>query len=181
MSLFSGSCSLLGFAGFSGSGKTTLLRQVVTLLSQRQLRVGIIKHTHHDVEQDRPGKDSFELRHAGARQCLLAGPQRSILTYENVQATEPDLNESLSRLSLKQLDLVLIEGFRDQAINKIEIHRPQLGKPLLCLTDSHILAVATNEPNLAAPVPLLDLNDSQIIADIIEQWWKAGRLQTIEC
>ena len=179
MSLFPDSCSLLGFAGFSGSGKTTLLRHLVALLSQRQLRVGIIKHTHHDVEQDQPGKDSFELRHAGARQCLLAGPHRSILTYENIEATEPDLNESLSRLSLKQLDLVLIEGFRDQAINKIEIHRPQFGKPLLCLTDPHIIAVATDDPNLAAPVPLLDLNNTKVIADTIEQWWQAGRLQKV--
>lgn len=169
--------SLLGVAGFSGSGKTTLLRQLVSLLTQRQLRVGIIKHTHHDVEQDLPGKDSFELRHAGASQCLLAGPHRSILTYENTKPQEPDLTESLSRLSVDSLDLVLVEGFREAPINKIEVHRPDYHKPLLCLHDSHILAVATDDPELHAPVPLLDLNDAGAIADAIVHWWQTGRLQ----
>ncbi|MFP2769342.1 molybdopterin-guanine dinucleotide biosynthesis protein B [Oceanisphaera sp. KMM 10153] len=170
------SCALLGFAGFSGSGKTTLLRQLVGLLTRRQLRIGIIKHTHHDVEQDQPGKDSFELRHAGARQCLLAGPHRSILTWENTKPEEPDLNESLSRLSLDRLDLVLVEGFRTAPIAKIEVHRPACDKPLLCLHDPHILAVATDVPDLVAPVPLLDLNNPAAIAEIIVHWWQAGRL-----
>jgi molybdopterin-guanine dinucleotide biosynthesis adapter protein len=170
------SSALLGFAGFSGSGKTTLLRQLIGLLARRQLRIGIIKHTHHDVEQDQPGKDSFELRHAGARQCLLAGPHRSILTWENTKPEEPDLNESLSRLSLNQLDLVLVEGFREAPIAKIEVHRPDCGKPLLCLHDPHILAVATDVTNLVAPVPLLDLNNPNAIAETIVHWWQAGRL-----
>lgn len=169
--------SLLGFAGFSGSGKTTLLRQLVSLLTQRQLRVGIIKHTHHDVEQDQAGKDSFELRHAGARQCLLAGPQRSILTFENPQPQEPSLAESLARLNTDQLDLVLVEGFREAPIQKIEIHRPSHHKPLLCLQDAHILAVATDHHQLVAPVPVLDLNNANAIADTIVQWWQAGTLQ----
>ncbi|MFD1008752.1 molybdopterin-guanine dinucleotide biosynthesis protein B [Oceanisphaera ostreae] len=173
----SGSYSLLGFAGFSGSGKTTLLRQLVSLLTQHQLRIGIIKHTHHDVEQDLPGKDSFELRHAGASQCLLAGPYRSILTYENAKQQEPNLKESLSRLNLDQLDLVLVEGFREAPMHKIEVHRPKYHKPLLCLHDPHILAVATDEPSLTAPVPLLDLNDASAIADVIVHWWQTGRLQ----
>ncbi|ATG74547.1 molybdopterin-guanine dinucleotide biosynthesis protein B [Zobellella denitrificans] len=169
--------ALLGLAGFSGSGKTTLLRQLVALLRQRRLRIGVIKHTHHDVEQDTPGKDSYELRHAGASQCLLAGPHRSILTYENPKVQEPDLNESLSRLSLDRLDLVLVEGFREAPIPKLEVHRPAHGKPLLCRHDPHILAVATDDPGLEAPVPLLDLNDPPAIADLIGQWLAAGRLQ----
>ncbi|WP_375057946.1 molybdopterin-guanine dinucleotide biosynthesis protein B [Zobellella sp. DQSA1] len=168
--------ALLGFAGFSGSGKTTLLRQLVALLNRRQWRIGIIKHSHHDVEQDTPGKDSYELRHAGARQCLLAGPHRSILTYENTKVQEPDLNESLSRLSLDQLDLVLAEGFREAPIPKLEVYRPAHGKPLLCRHDPHILAVATDDAGLDAPVPLLDLNAPEAIATLIEQWLAAGRL-----
>ncbi|OIN09209.1 molybdopterin-guanine dinucleotide biosynthesis protein B [Oceanisphaera psychrotolerans] len=170
-------CALLGFAGFSGSGKTTLLRQLVSLLTRRQMRIGIIKHTHHDVEQDTPGKDSFELRHAGARQCLLAGPHRSILTWENTKTEDADLQLSLSRLSLDQLDLVLVEGFRDAPIAKIEVHRPVCAKPLLCLHDPHILAVATDVASLVAPVPLLDLNDPAAVADVIFRWWQAGRLR----
>lgn len=171
--------ALLGFAGFSGSGKTTLLQQLVSLLSQHGLRIGIIKHTHHDVEQDTPGKDSFELRHAGAKQCLLAGPQRTILTFENATTQEPDLTESLSRLSLTQLDLVLVEGFREAAMNKIEVHRPSYQKPLLCLQDPHILALATDDLTLQAPVPLLDLNDVPAIANQIAHWWKTGYLHVL--
>lgn len=171
------SYNLLGFAGFSGSGKTTLLRQLVTLLSQQGLRIGLIKHTHHDVEQDTPGKDSFELRHAGAQQCLLAGPKRTIVTFERHQRQEADLYESVSQLDLAQLDLVLVEGFRDAPIAKIEVHRPTYQKPLLCLQDAHILALATDEPNLSTPVPLLDLNDAPAIARQIVLWWQAGRLR----
>ncbi|WP_458734793.1 molybdopterin-guanine dinucleotide biosynthesis protein B [Zobellella taiwanensis] len=172
-------CRLLGFAGFSGSGKTTLLRQLVTLLCQRGLRIGIIKHTHHDVEQDTPGKDSYELRHAGAVQCLLAGPGRSILTYENTLPQEPELALCLSRLDTARLDLVLIEGFRDAPLAKLEIHRPALGRPLLCRRDAHILAVASDRPDLEAPVPVLDLNDAAALAGLIEQWYRAGRLPAV--
>ncbi|ART81598.1 molybdopterin-guanine dinucleotide biosynthesis protein B [Oceanisphaera profunda] len=171
------SYALLGFAGFSGSGKTTLLRQLVHLLSQRGLRIGLIKHTHHDVEQDRPGKDSFELRHAGAQQCLLAGPKRTIVTFENPIAQEPDLYESLARLRLDQLDLILVEGFRDATINKIEVHRPACQRPLLCQQDPHILALATDDLTLSSPVPLLDLNDAVAIAEQIMLWWQTGRLR----
>ena len=168
---------LLGFAGFSGSGKTTLLRQLVALLTAQGLRIGLIKHTHHDVEQDTPGKDSFELRHAGAQQCLLAGPKRTIVTFEHKKTQEANLYESIAHLNLAQLDLVLVEGFRDASIAKIEVHRPSYQKPLLCQQDSHIFALATDDPNLVAPVPILDLNDAAAIAEQIVQWWQAGRLR----
>lgn len=173
-------CSLLGFAGFSGSGKTSLLRQLLPQLRRHGLAMGVIKHTHHDVEQDTPGKDSYELRHAGAEQCLLTGPNRSILTFENLHPREPDLNESLSRLDLTALDLVLVEGFREAPIPKIEIHRPAHGKPLLCLNDPWIVAVATDHPDLAAPCPLLDLNHPQRVADFIIEQHARGRLQPVK-
>lgn len=170
------SYALLGFAGFSGSGKTTLLEQLVRLLSQQGLRIGLIKHTHHDVEQDSPGKDSFRLRHAGASQCLLAGPKRTIVTFEHPQTQDADLYACLAKLKLDQVDLVLVEGFRDAAIPKLEIHRPCCQKPLLCRHDPYILALATDEPSIKAPVPLLDLNDATAIAEQITQWWQEGRL-----
>ncbi|GAA3532492.1 molybdopterin-guanine dinucleotide biosynthesis protein B [Zobellella aerophila] len=172
-------CSLLGFAGFSGSGKTSLLRRLLPLLRRHGLAVGVIKHTHHDVEQDSPGKDSYELRHAGATQCLLAGPNRSILTFENLHPQEPELSESLSRLDLDALDLVLVEGFREAAIPKIEIHRPAHGKPLLCLQDAWIVAVASDEPGLPISCPLLDLNQPQQVADFVIQQLAQGRLQRV--
>lgn len=172
-------CALLGFAGFSGSGKTSLLRQLLPLLRHQGLTLGVIKHTHHDVEQDRPGKDSYELRHAGAAQCLLAGPHRSILTFENLHPGEPNLNESLSRLDLDALDLVLVEGFREAAIPKIEIHRPAHGKPLLCLQDPWILAVASDQPGLPISCPQLDLNQPRQVADFVIRLLAQDRLQRV--
>ncbi|MDP5291344.1 molybdopterin-guanine dinucleotide biosynthesis protein B [Oceanimonas sp. CHS3-5] len=169
-------CHLLGIAGYSGSGKTTLLTALLPLLRARGLRLGVIKHTHHDVEQDTPGKDSYELRHAGSSQTLLAGPKRSILTLEYDAPGEPSLSASLALLNTQDLDLVLVEGFRDQPLAKLEVHRPAHGKPLLSATDSHVLAVATDAPGLAAPVPLLDLNQPAIIAAAIMDWRASNRL-----
>ena len=171
------SYALLGFAGFSGSGKTTLLRQLVSLLTQQGWRIGLIKHTHHDVEQDQPGKDSFELRHAGVTQCVLAGPKRTIVTFEHAHSQDANLYESLACLNLAELDLVLVEGFRHAAINKIEVHRPHYQKPLLYPQDPHILALATDDTSMTAPLPVLDLNDAPAIAAQIVQWWQLGQLR----
>ncbi|WMC09181.1 molybdopterin-guanine dinucleotide biosynthesis protein B [Oceanimonas pelagia] len=170
---------LLGIAGYSGSGKTTLLTALLPLLRARGLRLGVVKHTHHDVEQDTPGKDSYELRHAGSSQTVLAGPRRSILTLEYDAPHEPSLSASLALLDTRALDLVLVEGFRDQPFTKLEVHRPAHGRPLLGATDPHILAVATDQPDLKAPVPLLDLNRPAAVADAISHWLASNRLTRI--
>lgn len=172
-------CRLLGIAGYSGSGKTTLLTALIPLLRDRGLRLGVIKHTHHDVEQDSPGKDSYALRHAGSSQTVLAGPRRSILTLEYDEPREPSLSASLALLDLRPLDLVLVEGFRDQPMAKLEVHRPAHGKPLLSATDPHILAVATDDVALTAPVPLLELNRPGAIADAISDWLASDRLTRV--
>lgn len=181
MSCKSGYCPLLGIAGFSGSGKTTLLKALLPLLREQGLTLALIKHTHHDVEQDTPGKDSYELRHAGAGQTLLAGPRRSILTLERPTHEEPCLQQSLALLHKPGLDLILVEGFRDQPFTKLEVHRPAHHKPLLCQQDPHILAVATDHHSLQAPVPLLDLNQPGQIAQAIIQWLQEQRLTRVAC
>lgn len=181
MSFASISCPMLGIAGFSGSGKTTLLKAVLPLLTEQGLNLALIKHTHHDVEQDSPGKDSYELRHAGAAQTLLAGPRRSILTQEYPAGNEPSLQQSLAQLHKPGLDLILVEGFRDEPFTKLEIHRPAHGKPLLCRHDPHILAVATDSSAVSAPVPLLALNQPRHIADVILQWLAEDRLTRVAC
>ncbi|OYD25170.1 molybdopterin-guanine dinucleotide biosynthesis protein B [Oceanimonas baumannii] len=181
MSSVSTPCHLLGMAGFSGSGKTTLLRALLPQLRAEGLRLAVIKHTHHNVEQDTPGKDSYELRHAGASQTLLAGPERSILTLESPRPQEPTLTASLAMLDTSVLDLVLVEGFRDEPVSKLEIHRPAHQKPLLCQHDRHILAVATDDPALPAPVPLLDLNQPHMITACILDWLTTGRLTVVAC
>jgi molybdopterin-guanine dinucleotide biosynthesis protein MobB len=162
---------VIGFAAYSGTGKTTLLKQLIPLLKQQGVRPGVIKHAHHEVEFDVPGKDSYVLRKAGAGQVLLASANRWALMGEESGAQEPELSVLLKRMDLTELDLVLVEGFRHIPFPKIELHRPSQGKPLLCEEDDSILAVACDEPPaVSLSLPLLDLNDVQAVASFIRDF-----------
>ena len=162
---------ILGFAAPSGTGKTTLLKQLIPLLKQRGLRIGLIKHSHHDFEIDVPGKDSYELRKAGAQQVALVSAYRRVLIKEQWQQLEPSLQEALEMLDQSEIDLVLVEGFRDSAFPKIELHRPSLGKEPLFINDENIIAVATDERSLdVTDIVKMDLNDPEQIADFIIRW-----------
>lgn len=164
---------IIGFAGYSGSGKTTLLEKLIPLLKQKGIRLGLIKHSHHTIEPDKPGKDSYRLRHAGCAQTLLATKERHMLYFEypEPERDEPQLAECVAQLDHSQLDLVLVEGFRDESIAKIEIHRPEYGKPQLYPQDPYIIAFASDAP---APqgchLPQLDLNQPEQVAVFILQW-----------
>jgi molybdopterin-guanine dinucleotide biosynthesis protein MobB len=161
---------LLGFAAFSGTGKTTLLSKLIPLLKQKGYRIGIIKHTHHNIDIDKPGKDSFVLRESGANQIVVASRNRTAIIIEKPDAEkEPELADALTKLQTDSLDLVLVEGFKHEAIAKIELHRSALNKPYLYPEDSNIIAIAVE--NLAAkafPIQTLDINKIQQIADFIE-------------
>lgn len=161
--------AVLGFAAFSGTGKTTLLERLIPELKRRGLRVGIIKHAHHDFDVDQPGKDSYRLRHAGARQVLVASRKRwALMTEEPEFGDEPRLGELLPHLDGSSLDLILVEGFKHEDIPKIEIHRATLHKPLLFPDDPDIIAIACDGPiGQAMHPPLLDINDPCAIADFI--------------
>ncbi|MEW9898826.1 molybdopterin-guanine dinucleotide biosynthesis protein B [Chitinivorax sp. PXF-14] len=155
---------VFGFCGYSGSGKTTLIEQLIPLLTGRGLTVSLIKHTHHAFDLDQPGKDSWRHRQAGASEVLLAGGQRWALLHENREDAEPTLAQLLSRLA--PCNLVLIEGYKHEAIPKLEIHRPALGKPLLFGHDPHIVALAS-DMEIATELPRFDLNSPAPIADFI--------------
>lgn len=160
---------LLGFVAYSGTGKTTLLTKLLPILRNNGLRVGVIKHAHHLFDIDHPGKDSYELRHAGASQMLVASRKRMALVTEfNDEKTEPELEEALANLNCNELDIVLVEGFKKASIPKIELYRPSLGKPLMFPSDHNIIAIATDSP-LTDPttLPQLDLNQPQHIIDFI--------------
>ena len=159
---------VIGVAACSGTGKTTLLKQLIPLLRARGLRVGVIKHTHHDIDIDHPGKDSYELRHAGADETLLASGRRWALMLESGGEGDPVLSQLLERMDQRNLDLVLVEGFKHERFPRIELHRPSLGKPLLFPDDPDIIAVAADGPlGQETRLPLLDLNDPEEIAEFI--------------
>jgi molybdopterin-guanine dinucleotide biosynthesis protein B len=157
---------LLGFAAASGTGKTTLLTQLLPLLNQAGLRVGLIKHSHHDFEIDHVGKDSFRLRQAGATPVVLVSKYRRAMIEEFSNPTEPKLIDQIALFNPSDIDLILVEGFRNEAFAKIELHRADLQKPLLCLNDVHVIAVAT-DTFLTTDLPQLNLNQPADIADFI--------------
>lgn len=150
--------TVLGLVGPSGSGKTTLLRLMLPLFKAHGLSVSTVKHSHHGVDMDKPGKDTWLHREAGAREVLLSGPDRFVLQREYHGTGEPPLADLLSRM--EPVDLVLIEGFRPFPQPKFLVHRPTSGRPM---PDPHslenLLAVVSDAPLPDLPVPLLDIND----------------------
>lgn len=164
---------LLGFAAYSGTGKTTLLVKLIPLLKQAGYRAGVIKHAHHTFEIDQPGKDSFELRKAGAEQMLIGSKTRwALMVEEPEEDQETRLATYISRLDQDKLDIILVEGFKPEAIDKIELHRTGLGHPFIAATDDSVVAIASDEklPQEKLPRPALaqlDLNDPQQITRYI--------------
>ena len=160
---------VFGLAGYSGSGKTTLLEALIPRLNAAGLRVSLIKHAHHRFDIDQPGKDSYRLREAGCSEVLLVSESRWVLMHELRGEPEPSLEEQIARFS--DCDLVLVEGFKNTPIPKLEVHRPSVGKPLIAGGGIEtIVAVATDEPDVVrrqTALPILDLNDRGAIADFI--------------
>lgn len=159
---------VIGFAACSGTGKTTLLRRLIPRLVARGLRIGVVKHTHHDFDIDHPGKDSHTLRQAGASRVALGSSRRWALIVERPEPREATLIELLAPMREAALDLVLVEGFRHERFAKIEVHRRTIGRGLLALEDDSIIAVATDDPNLdCRGLPRLDLDDIASIEEFV--------------
>ncbi len=158
---------ILSFCAYaSNSGKTTLLTQLIPTLIKRGLHVSVIKHAHHSFDIDYPTKDSYKLREAGAVQTMIASNTRWALITEHRNTIEPNINTLLAQLDANLTDLVLVEGFRHEAIPKIEVFRGSLEQPLLAEHDSTIIAIASDTA-LASHLPILDLNNIKQIADFI--------------
>jgi len=156
---------IIGLAGWSGSGKTTLITKLIPLLVARRLRVSTLKHAHHGFDLDRPGKDSFFHRAAGATEVIISSARRWAILHELREEPEWDLAALVKKIS--PVDLVLVEGFKRDKFPKLEIHRIANGKPLLHTEDPHIVAVASDSAVPAARVPVVDLNDIELIADLL--------------
>jgi molybdopterin-guanine dinucleotide biosynthesis protein B len=156
---------LFGIAGWSGSGKTTLLKRLIPELRQRGIAVSTIKHAHEGFDIDLPGKDSYEHRKAGAREVTISSPRRWAIVHELDGDDEPPLAELLAKMA--PVDLVLIEGFKRATHEKLEVHRPSLGKAPLYPDDPTVVAVASDEPIPDLRIKRLDLHDVEAIADFI--------------
>ena len=164
---------ILGFCAYSGTGKTTLLTQLIPLLKAQGLRLAVIKHTHHVIDVDKPGKDSYRMREAGAEQVILASRQRLIVMRELPQAhDEALLADALAAIPAGSADLILIEGFKHESFPRIEVHRKGLGNPLLFPSDPHIVAIATDDIELATSdkIKCLNLNEIVEITAFVRQW-----------
>ncbi|MBA4212804.1 MAG: molybdopterin-guanine dinucleotide biosynthesis protein B [Polaromonas sp.] len=159
---------VVGFAGFSGSGKTTLVEQLIPALKLRGQRVSVVKHAHHSFDIDHPGKDTWRHREAGAFEVLAASPRRLVLMRELEAIAEHSVHDLIAQLS-SDVDWVLVEGFKQSDLPKVEVWRPAHGKPLRFPDDPHIVAIATDASDAlpaAARCTVLDLN----VADDVAAW-----------
>jgi len=157
---------VFGFSGYSGSGKTTLIEKLVPRFTAAGLRVSLIKHTHHQFDIDRPGKDSYRHRQAGCREVLVSSDQRWALMHELRGEPEPALAQLVARLA--PCDLVLVEGFKRDPVPKLEVYRHQPERPPRYPGDDHIVALATDTA-LDCALPQFGLNAVDAIAAFILQ------------
>ncbi|EMR9627300.1 bifunctional molybdopterin-guanine dinucleotide biosynthesis adaptor protein MobB/molybdopterin molybdotransferase MoeA [Vibrio parahaemolyticus] len=160
---------ILGFAAYSGTGKTTLLEALLPKLTEAGLRIGMLKHAHHNFDVDKPGKDSYRLRKAGASQMLIASRNRFALMTETPEA-EAEFEYLLTRFDEDKLDVVLVEGCKNIAFPKIELHREEVGKPWLYPHDENFIAIASDTAELDSELPQMNINDLDAIAQFVLQY-----------
>ncbi|MCR8999315.1 molybdopterin-guanine dinucleotide biosynthesis protein MobB [Rahnella perminowiae] len=163
---------LLGIVAYSGTGKTTLLKQLIPYLRQQGIKTGLIKHTHHEVDVDTPGKDSFELRKAGADQTMVASNSRWALMTETPGQDQLNLEYLATRFDYHKLDMILVEGFKHEEIDKIVLHREGTGKALEQLIDKHVVAVASDcfSENISKAISVLNINEIEEIGKFVIRW-----------
>ncbi len=166
---------IIGFCAFSGTGKTTVLTQLIPLLKSSGIRLGVIKHAHHDFDIDHPQKDSYKLRHAGTEQMLIVS-DKCLAIIKDLKPEKKGINlqDVLNEMDYNFLDLILIEGFKYYNFPKIELHRPLIKAPLLFPNDKSVIAIATDSELTTPPdhLPVLDLNNIHEISSFIQHYLK---------
>ena len=159
---------MVGILAYSGTGKTTLLIKLISILSGSGIRIGMIKHAHHEFDIDQPGKDSYKLRKAGAKEMLIGSENRWAHMVDAEKDEDFTLDDHIQQMDQDNLDLILVEGFKLEAISKIELTRPSLGNDLFFPKDENVIAVATDEPlSVTTDLPILDINNADEIAAFI--------------
>jgi molybdopterin-guanine dinucleotide biosynthesis protein B len=156
---------VLCIVGFSNSGKTTVTVGLVAALTARGFRVGTIKHDVHGFEMDRPGKDSWRHRQAGATATIVTSPDRIGMVMDADQDHQPDELLPL----FKRMDIIIAEGFKRARLPKIEVFRPENGKPPACRDDPCLMAMVSRAP-LDWGVPRFVPEDAEGLADFVNEW-----------
>jgi molybdopterin-guanine dinucleotide biosynthesis adapter protein len=155
---------IVSIVGKSNTGKTTLIEKLVPELIRRGYRVATIKHDVHGFDVDREGKDSWRHKQAGAHTVVISSPTKLALIRDvNHDADLPELRDQY----IRDVDIILSEGFKKNSQPKIEVHRQELNRDILCTPEDHLIALATNQP-MAIGVPCFDLNDARGLVDLIE-------------
>ncbi|MCR9213816.1 MAG: molybdopterin-guanine dinucleotide biosynthesis protein B [Proteobacteria bacterium] len=162
---------ILGISGWSGNGKTTLLTRLIPALIAKGFTVSTIKHAHHRFDIDKPGKDSYRHREAGAQEVVISSPNRWALMHENRDGVEASLDQLLANVS--PVDFLLVEGFKSEDFPKIEVWREESGTKPRVGSDPTIIAIATPDSVADVQVPVLDLDDEDAIAEFIIRTFKA--------
>jgi molybdopterin-guanine dinucleotide biosynthesis protein B len=158
---------IIGVAGFKNAGKTTLVEKLVTELTRRGHRVSTVKHAHHSFDIDHEGRDSFRHRKAGATEVAVVSRHRWAIIHESRDHAEPSLEEILAKLA--PCDLVIVEGYKRDSHDKIEVRNLDLTHPHLAGEDPTVVAVAANGPVVDSPVPVFDRDDVTALAGFIER------------
>ena len=163
--------NIFGIVGWSGSGKTELVIRLIPELIARGFSVSSMKHTHHGFDIDRPGKDSYRHREAGAKEVMVTSSVRWALLHELQGDPEHDMEDLIARMA--PVDILLIEGFKSHKHPKLEVFRADVGKSLLAREDDTVIAVASDAASLdGISVPLFDLDDIKAIADFVQDYLK---------
>jgi molybdopterin-guanine dinucleotide biosynthesis protein B len=156
---------IFGIIGWQDSGKTTLVVKLIPEIMSRGCSVSSMKHTHHNFDIDKPGKDSFEHRKAGATEVMVGSAKRWALIHELTEQEELTMDDLVALMT--PVDLLLVEGFKRDQHAKIEVHRAATGKSLICESDPTVIAVASDEPLPNLDIPVLDINNVAAVADFV--------------
>lgn len=156
---------IVSIVGKSNTGKTTLIEKLIAELVRRGYKVATIKHDVHGFEIDQEGKDSWRHKKAGAHTVIISSPQKIALIRDTDHDAE--LTE-LREKYIRDVDIILSEGFKRNSQPKIEVFRQELNQDLLCQKEDNLIAIASNKP-FQIGVPCFDINDACGLVNLIEE------------
>jgi molybdopterin-guanine dinucleotide biosynthesis protein B len=155
---------LVSFVGRSNTGKTTVIERLIPILRERGIKVAVIKHHHNDFEIDKPGKDTYRYKQAGAKMAILASPRKVAVVQDT--ETEIPFEEIITRY-IRDVDLLIVEGFKREELPKIEVFQQKAdGDTPVCAGDRNLVAIITDE-SIITSLPVFSRDDVGGVAEFI--------------